>query len=102
MLFRNYNEWDEFFDIKSDNLVKNQVKRDIIAASPINIRGNTYSFNHKTIMEFFISQKIYTTCVKYHHLQDLEITKSFVKIINKNFKLKNNKNININPNMNKI
>lgn len=65
MLFRKYNEWDEFFDVQTDNVIKNQVKKDIISASPLQLRANSYSFIHKSIMEFFISQKIYQTCIKY-------------------------------------
>ena len=49
--------------------------------APIIINGNNHSFYHKSILEFFVSEYIYDTFMKYSSLYDSKLIKIFVKII---------------------
>lgn len=49
--------------------------------APININGNNYSFIHKSILEYFASEYVYNTFMKYSSLYDFKLIKIFVKLI---------------------
>ena len=75
-LFREQSEWDIFFRFQKGN--SNKL---ILQSLPITVNADIYSFNHKSIQEFYIAKYIYENITKYQSLNKLHILKIAVKLL---------------------